>query len=83
MNNRSPSGGGGGMSASGTLFLLVAVVGAMTAGGYVHYKRTQTQMRDQVCLCTLYDDGGGCDVLVDACLTSESWLVTLSVCLLA
>ena len=37
------------MSASSTLFLLVAVVGAMTAAGYVHYKRTQTQMRDQVC----------------------------------
>eukprot|EP00752_Nemacystus_decipiens_P010339 g9211.t1 len=48
MNNRSPGGGGGGMSVSGTLFLLVAVVGAMTAGGYVHYQRTQTQMRDQV-----------------------------------
>eukprot|EP00903_Cladosiphon_okamuranus_P010383 g9822.t1 len=47
MNNRSP-GGGGGMSASSTLFLLVAVVGVMTAAGYVHYQRTQAQMRDQV-----------------------------------
>lgn len=37
------------MSASSTLFLLVAVVGVMTAAGYVHYQRTQTQMRDQVC----------------------------------
>lgn len=47
------------MSASSTLFLLVAVVGVMTAGGYVHYQRTQTQMRDQVCgVCV------ACDVML-------------------
>ncbi|CAM9430404.1 unnamed protein product [Scytosiphon promiscuus] len=49
MTGTSPSGGGGGgMSAGNTLFLLLFVVGAMTAAGFVHYKRTQTQMRDQV-----------------------------------
>ncbi|CAN0238396.1 unnamed protein product, partial [Hapterophycus canaliculatus] len=44
----SGGGGGGGMSAGNTLFLLLFVVGAMTAAGFVHYKRTQAQMRDQV-----------------------------------
>ncbi|CAN0239161.1 unnamed protein product, partial [Laminaria digitata] len=39
---------GGGMSFGSTMFLLVAVVGVMTAAGFAHYKRTQTQMRDQV-----------------------------------
>ncbi|CAM9555071.1 unnamed protein product [Pylaiella littoralis] len=48
MENRTPAGDGGGMSMSSTLFLLMMVVGAMTAGGFVHYKRTQMQMRDQV-----------------------------------
>ncbi|CAM9641495.1 unnamed protein product [Ectocarpus fasciculatus] len=48
MNNRTLGGGSGGMSAGNTLFLLFAVVGAMTAAGFVHYKRTQAQMRDQV-----------------------------------
>lgn len=51
MENRTPAGDGGGMSMSSTLFLLMMVVGAMTAGGFVHYKRTQMQMRDQVCVC--------------------------------
>lgn len=48
MHNRGTGGTGGGMSVGSTMFLLVAVMGAMTAAGYAHYKRTQTQMRDQV-----------------------------------
>lgn len=48
MTGATPSGSSGGMTAGNTLFLLLFVVGAMTAAGFVHYKRTQTQMRDQV-----------------------------------
>lgn len=40
--------GGGGMSVGSTLFLLLAFVGVVTAAGFVHYRRTQDQMRDQV-----------------------------------
>lgn len=50
MHNRNPSGGdgGGGMSFGNTLFLLLVVAGIMGGVGYVHYKRTQAHMRDQV-----------------------------------
>lgn len=65
MNNRTLGGGSDGMSAGNTLFLLFAVVGAMTAAGFVHYKRTQAQMRDQVrvplCLCGLCVSSVGID----------------------
>lgn len=49
MHNRNPSRGGrSGMSFGNTLFLLMVVVGVMSAAGYVHYRRTQAHMRDQV-----------------------------------
>ena len=48
MHGRGTGGASGGMSVGSTMFLLMAVVGVMTAAGYTHYKRTQTQMRDQV-----------------------------------
>lgn len=49
MHDRTRSGsGGGGMSLGSTLFLLLVVAGFFAAAGYVHYKRTQAQMRDQV-----------------------------------
>ncbi|CAM9249510.1 unnamed protein product, partial [Choristocarpus tenellus] len=38
---------GGGMSMGSTLFILLVVVGSMTAAGFVYWKRTQDQMRDQ------------------------------------
>lgn len=48
MHDRSGGAVAGRMSLGNTLFLLFAVAGVMTAVGYVHYKRTQAHMRDQV-----------------------------------
>ena len=46
--NGGSSGGGGGISTGTLVFSLLFTIGIMGAAGFVYYKRTQREMRDQV-----------------------------------